>query len=149
MAISAADAARVADAATTAGTAAAATAVAIIAADAASAASPDAAGAAQVAGDVGAAWAAVPLAGLRASIDNIDAALVHLLAERFKFTQQVGHLKADAGLPPADPGREAQQIARLRSLADQSGLDPVFAQKFLSFIVAEVIHHHEAIADSR
>jgi len=83
----------------------------------------------------------------RGSIDNIDAALVHLLAERFKCTQRVGHLKADAGLPPYDPAREAQQIARLRALAVESGLDPVFAQKFLAFIVAEVIHHHQEIAD--
>jgi chorismate mutase len=89
------------------------------------------------------------LANLRASIDNIDAALVHLLAERFKFTQAVGHFKAQAGLPPADPEREAQQIARLRALAAASGLDPVFAAKFLAFIVAEVIRHHEAIAESR
>ena len=83
---------------------------------------------------------------LRDSIDNIDAALVYLLAERFKFTQAVGHLKAAAGLPPADPQREAEQISRLRRLALDSGLDPVFAEKFLAFIVAEVIHHHEVIA---
>ena len=87
------------------------------------------------------------LAGLRASIDNIDAALVHLLAERFKYTQRVGVLKAQAGLPPADPEREAEQVARLRALADQSGLDPEFAEKFLAFLVAEVIQHHEAIAE--
>ena len=87
------------------------------------------------------------LARLRASIDNIDAALVHLLAERFKHTQQVGVLKARAGLPPADPGREAEQVARLRALADQSGLDPEFAEKFLAFLVAEVIQHHVAIAE--
>jgi len=86
------------------------------------------------------------LASLRASIDNIDAALVHLLAERFRATQQVGHLKAARGLPPSDPGREAVQIKRLRELATQSGLDPHFAEKFLAFIVDEVIRHHEEIA---
>src|SRR5579862_5267799 len=82
---------------------------------------------------------------LRGSIDNIDAALVHLLAERFKFTKAVGELKAAHGLPPADPAREAQQIARLRALAASAKLDPDFAEKFLAFIVREVIRHHEAI----
>jgi len=82
---------------------------------------------------------------LRASIDNIDAALVHLLAERFKCTQRVGEFKATHGLPPADPAREAEQIKRLRNLAADARLDPDFAEKFLAFIVQEVIRHHEAI----
>jgi chorismate mutase len=86
------------------------------------------------------------LHSIRQSIDNIDAALVHLLAERFKFTQQVGTLKAEYGLPPADPEREKEQIQRLRGLAEESHLDPAFAEKFLNFIIAEVIHHHERIA---
>jgi chorismate mutase len=84
---------------------------------------------------------------LRNSIDNIDAALIHLLAERFSCTQQVGRLKAVEKLPPADPAREAQQIARLRQLAVNARLDPDFAEKFLAFIVKEVIRHHEAIAE--
>lgn len=90
--------------------------------------------------------AMVELRALRASIDNIDAALVHMLAERFKCTQKVGHLKATHDLPPADPAREQIQIERLRRLAVDANLDPDFAEKFLAFIVKEVIRHHEAIA---
>lgn len=86
---------------------------------------------------------------LRDSIDNIDAALVHLLAERFKCTKAVGELKAAHGLPPADPSREAVQIARLRKLAEAARLDPDFAEKFLAFIVKEVIRHHEAIRSAK
>jgi chorismate mutase len=85
------------------------------------------------------------LTEIRHSIDNIDAALIHLLAERFKHTRRVGRLKAERGLPPADPGREAQQIARLRALAEAAQLDPEFAEKFLNFLVTEVIRHHEII----
>jgi len=86
------------------------------------------------------------LAELRHSIDNIDAALVHLLAERFKLTQAVGRLKAASALPPSDPAREREQVARLRALAEASQLDPEFAEKYFNFIVAEVIHHHTRIA---
>jgi len=83
------------------------------------------------------------LQGYRQSIDNIDAALVHLLAERFKVTQAVGRHKATAGLPAADAGREERQVARLRRLAEESQLDPEFTEKFLRFIIDEVIRHHE------
>ncbi|GAA2745564.1 MULTISPECIES: chorismate mutase [Kitasatospora] len=86
------------------------------------------------------------LTALRESIDNIDAAVVHMLAERFKATQKVGRLKAEHRLPPADPAREKEQIERLRELAAGARLDPVFAESFLTFIIAEVIRHHEKIA---
>jgi chorismate mutase len=86
------------------------------------------------------------LAEFRSSIDNIDAALVHMLAERFKITQKVGSYKAKAGLPAADTGREAAQIERLRALAEQARLDPEFTEKFLRFIINEVIRHHSQAA---
>lgn len=86
---------------------------------------------------------------LRDSIDNLDSMLVHLLAERFKVTQRVGELKATHNMPPADPDREAQQIERLRALAKESQLDPEFAEKFLQFIVREVVRHHEQIRDEQ
>ena len=81
---------------------------------------------------------------LRGSIDNIDAALVYLLAERFRATKQVGRLKAQHGMPASDPAREEQQLERLRSLALDADLDPEFAQKWFTFVVAEVIRHHVA-----
>jgi chorismate mutase len=87
--------------------------------------------------------AAGKLAEYRRSIDNIDAALVMMLAERFKITQKVGAFKAAEGLPPADPRREEEQIARLRQLAADADLDPEFSEKFLRFIIDEVIRHHQ------
>ena len=86
------------------------------------------------------------LAGFRKSIDNIDAALIHMLAERFRITQAVGEYKARVTLPPADPAREQEQIMRLRRLAEDSELDPEFSEKFLRFIIDEVIRHHERAA---
>ncbi|MBN9082817.1 MAG: chorismate mutase [Rhizobiales bacterium 62-17] len=80
---------------------------------------------------------------LRDSIDNLDAALIHILAERFKCTQRVGELKARLQLPSSDPNREKLQIERLRALAQGAHLDPDFAEKFLAFVIKEVIRHHE------
>lgn len=86
---------------------------------------------------------------LRSSIDNVDAALIFLLAERFKCTKQVGELKAEHGMPASDPSREEQQIARLKRLAADADLDPDFAEKWFNFVVAEVIRHHIEAADGR
>ena len=85
---------------------------------------------------------------LRDSIDNLDAALIHLLAERFKCTKAVGQYKALHNLPPADKAREEAQIARLRRLAQDAKLDPDFAEKFFNFVVTEVIRHHTALRDA-
>lgn len=83
------------------------------------------------------------LAGFRSSIDNIDAALIHMLAERFRITKAVGEYKARTSLPASDPGREERQIARLRKLAEEANLDPDFGEKFIRFVIDEVIRHHE------
>lgn len=87
--------------------------------------------------------AAEVLKAHRESIDRLDAILVYTLGERFKHTQAVGILKAEHDLPPSDPARETQQIARLTDLANRADLDPEFAKKFLNFVIQEVIKHHE------
>ena len=81
----------------------------------------------------------------RSSTDNVDAALIHLLAERFRITHQVGVYKAKNGLPAEDKEREAAQVKRMRELAEEAGIDPVFSEKFLRFIIEEVIRHHVEI----
>jgi chorismate mutase len=81
----------------------------------------------------------------RAAIDRLDAILVYTLAERFKQTQAVGRLKAEHSLPASDPAREARQMARLEELSVAADLDPVLAKKFLTFIISEVIRHHEKL----
>lgn len=87
------------------------------------------------------------LQAYRESIDNIDASLVFMLAERFKITKAVGYYKKEHDLPPADPSREQEQVERLRTLAKSANLDPEFSEKFLQFVIREVIQHHERIRE--
>ena len=87
------------------------------------------------------------LAEYRSKIDSIDASLILLLADRFKVTEQVGIYKASVGLPPADPEREEEQIARLKALAESANLDPSFSEKFLRLVIDEVIRHHTRTRD--
>jgi monofunctional chorismate mutase len=79
---------------------------------------------------------------LRASIDNMDSALVHLLAERFKLTTQVGRHKKALDWPTSTKDREIEQITRLRALAAANGLDPDVEERFLAFLVGEVLEKH-------
>jgi chorismate mutase len=39
------------------------------------------------------------LSEIRDGIDNIDAAIIHLLAERFRYTQRIGTLKGAYNVP--------------------------------------------------
>ena len=89
--------------------------------------------------------AATLLKDHRESIDRLDAILVYTLAERFKRTQAVGRLKAEHDLPPSDPARESRQMQRLEQLSKEADLDPDLARKFLTFIISEVIRHHEKL----
>ncbi len=83
----------------------------------------------------------------RERIDELDDQLIRLLAERFEITKAVGAHKAAVGLPAADPDREREQVARLRAIAEEVGMDPVFSEKVFRLIVDEVIRHHLRTAD--
>ena len=89
----------------------------------------------------------VALAEYRASIDNIDASLIYLMAERFKITEKVGEYKKEKGLPTASVDREQEQFDRMKKLAAEAGVDREFMGKFLRFIMDEVIRRHERIKE--
>ena len=92
--------------------------------------------------------AVAKIKSLRQSIDNVDMAMIALLAERFKYTSQVGVLKAQAGFAPADYKREDYQIERLQRLAIDAGLDPDIAEMYREFVVTEAKKRHQRIADA-
>ncbi|WP_373568722.1 chorismate mutase [Pseudomonas sp. efr-133-TYG-103a] len=86
------------------------------------------------------------LSTFRKTIDNIDAALIHMLAERFRCTDQVGVLKAKHQLPAVDKGRERRQYERLTRLAEEANLDSGFVEKLMEFVISEVVQRHRQIA---
>jgi len=85
---------------------------------------------------------------MRKSIDNIDNAIVAMFSERFKVTDRVGHYKARSGLAAQDPERESLQFKRVNELARQYGLDPEFAESYLSAVISRVVRNHEEIAQN-
>lgn len=82
------------------------------------------------------------LSSYRLTIDNLDAALIHILAERFRCTYKVGELKAAHNLPETDKSREALQLTRLKALAQSADLDVNFVEGFMRFIIDEVVRRH-------
>ncbi|MEW1823266.1 chorismate mutase [Arthrobacter sp. NPDC080031] len=92
--------------------------------------------------------AAAELAELRASVDSIDSAILHVLAVRFNITRQVSELKAQHSLPASDPRREAEHLNELRALATASGLEPSVLDPVFSLIYGRVVRSHQDVASS-
>jgi chorismate mutase len=90
--------------------------------------------------------ATAQLSSYRDTIDNLDAALVSILAERFKCTTAVGFLKAENNLSAVDEAREGRQLERLRKLAEDAKLDGDFIEMVMKSIIAEVVKRHRQIA---
>lgn len=85
------------------------------------------------------------LSDLRKSLDNLDEAIVVLLAERFRLTDKVGWLKAKQGLSAQDKKREEEKFEKLSEIAKSHGLDPSFVKKLFRMIIDEVIKRHKEI----
>lgn len=85
------------------------------------------------------------LLDIRKSIDNLDNALVAILAERFRLTERVGFIKLSADLPAQDVERERAQQLHYSELASAYGLDRNALLGIMSTIVQFVKNRHEEI----
>lgn len=89
------------------------------------------------------------LGDLRKSIDNIDIALIALLAERFTLTEKVGSIKAEFGLPAEDAMRESQQKEKYVRLASEHHLAADTVLQVMQTIVGLVKRRHLEIGAAR
>jgi prephenate dehydrogenase len=64
------------------------------------------------------------LATLRACFDDVDDAIIKLLATRQRLSDQAGVLKKVVGRPVRDDVREAHAAAQRRITAKTAGADP-------------------------
>jgi chorismate mutase len=81
----------------------------------------------------------------RKSIDNLDSALIAILAERFRMTEKIGLTKSAAGLAPLDPERERQQFENFRALAGSFGLDVQVVADVMGRIIQHAKNRHEVL----
>ncbi len=88
-----------------------------------------------------------PLEEMRQNIDDIDNAIIAMIAERFKVTDRVGAYKAENGLPPIDKAREAKQYDRINDLSLENDLEPEIAKAYLSLMIERVVKRHKVLAD--
>ncbi len=63
-----------------------------------------------------------PLNKLRSAIEEVDSAIITLIAERMSLACAIGALKAEDGRAITDPAREAAVVANAARLARAVGL---------------------------
>jgi chorismate mutase/prephenate dehydrogenase len=81
--------------------------------------------------------AAARLNELRQEIEQIDLALIDLLARRLNCAAEIGPLKEALGLPVMDPAREAEVVRRAAALARDRGIDPELARDVIWRVIAQ------------
>jgi chorismate mutase len=82
---------------------------------------------------------------LRKNIDEIDQKIIALLAQRFKYTEEVGIYKAKNHLKAQDTNRELQQFQKIIQLSEQNGLNPDYSSEIYRRIIDIVISRHQAL----
>lgn len=71
----------------------------------------------------------------RKQIDEIDDALIPLLARRFAIVKKVGRLKTDEGLEIVQTARVEEVKDRAADIAAEYGFDPEFTRRLYQLII--------------
>ena len=77
------------------------------------------------------------LTALRDQIDEVDKALLNLLAKRLELVAEVGEVKSRFGLPIYVPEREASMLASRRAEAEALGVPPDLIEDVLRRVMRE------------
>lgn len=88
---------------------------------------------------------AVPLAlkEARGRIDDIDARLIALLAERFGVVEGVVRIKREAGIPALLQDRVDEVLAHVETLGQSQGVPEGVAAALWRVLIAETIAYEE------
>lgn len=73
---------------------------------------------------------------LRRSVDDVDARLVKLLAERLKLSAEIGAEKMQNARPVTDTTRESAVMEHIRQLASREGIDAAAVESVYRRIIA-------------
>ena len=82
---------------------------------------------------------------VRAAIDEIDAALVALLAERTSYIDRATQLKPAIGMPARVNERVEEVVARVRATAKNRGLEPELAETLWRILIDWSIAREETV----
>lgn len=85
---------------------------------------------------------------VRREIDRIDRALVALLAERQKYVEQAGRIKADRAAI-YDKARVEDVVRKVLAEADATGLSQGIAEPLWRLLIEKSIEHEYRVFDAR
>jgi chorismate mutase/prephenate dehydrogenase len=72
---------------------------------------------------------------LRTRLNEIDAALIELIAERQEKSREIARVKRSTGHPTRDFAREREVIVGARSLAESRGVSPQLAESLMRMLI--------------
>ena len=71
----------------------------------------------------------------RQKINDLDDRIIDLLAERLEVIREVGHLKAEKGVPAVIPERVEEVRERNAERASEKGLDPELVRELYTRLI--------------